>query len=131
MSDMLWRLTAIALGGALGAVGRYGAGILCIRLWGERFGYGTLLVNVLGCFVLGLLMHESWIAAERLSPHAHAGLTVGLLGGLTTFSTFGYQTVRHLELGEPGLAIANVGANLVAGLCAAMAGLALGRAWQG
>lgn len=121
----------IAFGGAAGALARYGTGVACARLWGERFAIGTLAVNAVGCFLLGWLMHESWLAGERLSPHAHAGLTVGLLGGLTTFSTFGYQTVRHMEQGEPGLAALNVAANVAIGLGAAMAGVALGRALHG
>lgn len=127
MTDTAYRLIAIALGGAAGALTRYGVGVACARAWGERFGYGTLLVNAVGCFALGVLMHETWAAGERLSPHAHAGLAVGLLGGLTTFSTFGYQTVRHVDSGEPGLALLNIAANVVVGLAAAAAGLAAAR----
>lgn len=122
------RLVAVAVGGAVGAVTRYGVGAGCVALWGPRFGHGTLVVNVVGCFLLGLLMHESLIAAERFAPAWHAGLTVGLLGGLTTFSTFGYQTVRHLEHGETLLAVANVTLNVVLGLAAAVGGVWLGRA---
>ena len=131
MNETLYRLTAIGLGGALGALARFGVGVLCVRLIGVRFGYGTLIVNGIGCFLLGMLMHEAVIASGRLSPHMHAGLTIGLLGGLTTFSTFGYQTVRHLELGEPGLALLNVGANVLIGLTAATGGLMLARSLSG
>ncbi len=127
MIEMAYRFAAIGLGGALGAMTRYGVGLACVRAWGDRFGYGTLLVNAVGCFILGILMHEAWAVGDRLSPHAHAGLTIGLLGGLTTFSTFGYQTVRHMELGEPWLAMFNVAVNVVLGLIAAAAGLALTR----
>lgn len=128
MQESFYRVAAIALGGGLGAVARYGAGLACESLWGGRFGHATLLVNVVGCFALGLLMHEAWLAtAEKPIGPWHAGVTVGLLGGLTTFSTFGYQTVRHLEAGEPLWALANVALNVVLGLAAAAAGLALGR----
>lgn len=131
MSDTAARLVAIAAGGALGALARYGVGVACARVWGERFAYGTLLVNVAGCFALGLLMHEAWLTSQRLTPHAHAGLAVGLLGGLTTFSTFGYQTVRHVEAGEVGLAVLNIAANVFVGLLAAMLGVYAARLLHG
>ncbi|TWT42720.1 fluoride efflux transporter FluC [Botrimarina hoheduenensis] len=128
--DTALRLMMVALGGAIGATLRYTIGMACERSWGAGFGYGTLLVNVLGCFLLGALMHPSWIADVRFGPHGHAALTAGLLGGLTTFSTFGYQTLRHVELGQPGLALANVGLNVVLGLAAAAAGLAVAKGWS-
>lgn len=128
MNELAVRVIAIAAGGAIGAVARYGVGAGCVALWGPRFGYGTLLVNVVGCFLLGLLMHEGLVAAERDAPAWHVGLTVGLLGGLTTFSTFGYQTVRHVADGEALLALANVGLNVVVGLVAAAGGVWLAQA---
>lgn len=129
MSETLFRVAAIALGGGLGAVTRYSIGLGCEHLWGARFGHATLLVNVVGCFLLGLLMHEAWFASDKSIGHWHAGLTTGLLGGLTTFSTFGYQSVRHFDAGEPLLALANVALNVVLGLAAAGLGLVLARAW--
>lgn len=128
MNESIIRVAAIALGGAVGALMRYGLGVVCAAAWGDRFGHGTLLVNVLGCFALGLLMHEVWLTSEKPAGVWHAAVTVGLLGGLTTFSTFGYQTVRHLDAGEPGLALLNVALNVVLGLAAAAAGLATARA---
>ncbi len=134
MSESLVRIVAIALGGALGAITRYGAGLFCVRVFGERFPFGTLLVNVVGCFLLGLLMHEFWLLAEEVdgktkhtSPIWHSGVAVGLLGGLTTFSTFGYQTIRHVEQGEFGFALLNVASNLLLGLLAVFLGLGLAR----
>lgn len=112
---------------------RYGVGLLCERAWGDRYAIGTLLVNSIGCFLLGFLMHEVWLAtggedkASQTVPIWHSGLAVGLLGGLTTFSTFGYQTIRHLEAGEFGIAMLNVGANVILGLTAAGLGLAAAR----
>ncbi|TWT95257.1 camphor resistance protein CrcB [Botrimarina colliarenosi] len=129
MSESWIRLAAIAAGGALGATMRYGVGVVCAGLWGDKFGVATLLVNVTGCFVLGLLMHDAWAPISRGGGAWHAAATVGLLGGLTTFSTFGYQTIRHLDAGEPLLAVANVGLNVTLGLVAAAAGLALSRQW--
>lgn len=114
---------AIAIGGACGAMSRYGVGLVCEQHLGSRFGFGTLLVNVVGCFLLGLLMHLGIALPERWPHLSHPGLTVGLLGGLTTFSTFGYQTIRHLEAGELRLALINIAANVVLGCLAAALGL--------
>lgn len=129
MNDAWIRVAAIAIGGAVGSVARYAVGVWCVALWGERFPLATLLVNVAGCFVLGLLMHEAWAPATRTASVWHAAVTVGMLGGLTTFSTFGYQTVRHFDVGEPLLALANVALNMALGLTAAGAGLYLSRLW--
>lgn len=132
MNELAIRLTAVAFGGALGAVARYGVGAACVAWLGPRFAFGTLLVNVLGCFALGGLMHEALFASERGAPAWHAGLTIGLLGGLTTFSTFGYQTIRHFEQGEPLLAMTNVLLNVTLGLAAAASGITLARTiWPG
>jgi fluoride exporter len=128
MNDAFIRIGAIAVGGAVGSVARYVVGVGCVALWGERFPLGTLLVNVAGCFALGLFMHEAWAPATRSASVWHGALTVGVLGGLTTFSTFGYQTIRHFELGEPLLALLNMGLNLVLGLGAVVGGLMLSRA---
>lgn len=128
MSEALYKVIAIALGGGIGAVTRFGVGMACESLWGSRFAHGTLVVNTVGCFALGLLMHEAWLAIDKPVGPWHAGVTVGLLGGLTTFSTFGYQSIRHLEAGEPALALVNVALNVVLGLAAAAFGLALARA---
>ncbi|MEN1680898.1 MAG: CrcB family protein [Planctomycetota bacterium] len=120
-------LLAVAAGGAIGACARFLVGLGCERLLGDRFGYGTLLVNVVGCFALGLLAHGGAAAALRQPWLTHPGLTAGLLGGLTTFSTFGYQTLGHIERGEWRLAGANVAANLILGLAGVALGLQLSR----
>jgi CrcB protein len=128
MTEGWMRVAAIALGGAAGAVARYGVGVASVRLLGDRFAWGTLAVNVVGCFLIGVLMHEAW--SHHRASHWHDGLTVGVLGGLTTYSAFGYQTVRHLETGDPLLAVANVGLNLALGLGGVALGLAAAR-WVG
>ena len=129
MRDAALQLAAVGIGGAVGAALRHAVGLACVAAWGSRFGHATLLVNVAGCFALGVLMHEAWLADGARQGPWHTGLTVGLLGGLTTFSTFGYQTVRHLESGEPVLALANVALNVLLGVAAAAAGITLARAW--
>lgn len=120
------RWIAIAAGGALGAVLRYGLSGWVHRLTGTRFPWGTLAVNTLGSFLLGLGM------AAALS---HAGndlwgrhfWAIGLLGAFTTYSTFSYETVALLEAGDLAGGAANVALNVVLSLGAAFAGLALGR----
>ena len=82
---------------------------------------------MIGCFVLGLLMHAFGESAAS-SRALRLALTTGFLGGFTTFSTFGYETVQYLETGKPALALANVLSNVLIGVAATYAGLALGRA---
>ena len=119
----------IAAFGAAGAVCRFLVGLACVRLLGGHFAYGTLVVNVVGCFLLGVLLHLATSDEWRLAPHTHAGMTIGFLGALTTFSTFGLETVRHAHEGDWHLAALNVAANVVLGLLGAAGGLAIGKAW--
>lgn len=109
----------------MGAVCRYGMVLATMRALGDRFPYGVLLANVLGCFLIGLFMHESLLVQRWLPPATHAAITIGLLGALTTFSSFGYDTLR-LYHWSPPLAALNVVANCVLGL----GGCALGQ-WVG
>lgn len=120
-------IIAIAIGGAVGAVSRYLVGLASLYWFGDRFAFGTLIVNVMGCFVLGILLQHQLVATAKLPTLAHAGLTVGFLGALTTFSTFGVETIRFVERGEWWLAAINVGANVTLGLLAAAAGHHLAR----
>lgn len=122
---MLVKLLLIAAGGALGTVLRYGFHEGAAALLGRSFGVGVLVANIVGCFALGFV---GTAAAERLfelRDEHHLALTVGFLGGLTTFSTFAFDTVRHAQDGRWGAAGANVALNVVLGLAAAIAGYAL------
>lgn len=112
---------AIFIGGGLGAVARWGIGRL---LPATTLPWSTLVVNVLGCFVLGLLV-PVLTAREGISPAMRAGLTTGVLGGLTTFSTFGVETVRAWQT-APQMGLANLALNVVLGLSAAALGLLVG-----
>jgi CrcB protein len=126
MTESFREMALLGAGGAAGTICRYGANALAFRTLGARFAFGTLAVNVLGCFVMGLVMH--WLDASASSSRAlRLALTTGFLGGFTTFSAFGYETVRFLEVGKPTLAIANVAANVVLGIAATYAGLSLAR----
>ncbi|WP_055489381.1 fluoride efflux transporter CrcB [Streptomyces sp. TP-A0356] len=87
------------------------------------FPWGTFVVNVAGCLVLGLL--TGTVSAGHASPHLQLLIGTGLCGALTTYSTFSYETLRLMETGAGLYAAANVVASLVAGLGAAFAGVSL------
>lgn len=123
-------LVLIAVFGALGALSRYGVGQLSYRVLGSQFPYGTLAVNVIGCFLLGLLMHVG-LTTTLVSDTMRTALSIGFLGAFTTFSTFGYETVYYLEQSDWRQAALNVATNLVLGLMAVFAGLVLGRTMVG
>ena len=106
----------VAIGGALGSVSRYLLGTWTQSLSKSiDFPYGTLTVNLLGCFVIGFLSH---LAETRgiFTPEARAFVFIGILGGFTTFSSFGNDTVNLLRDGETFNALANIGANVIVGL---------------
>jgi CrcB protein len=112
----LLSITFVALGGALGSVSRY-----LLGTWIQStsksidFPFGTLTVNLIGCFVIGLL---SQLAESRgvFTPETRALVFVGVLGGFTTFSSFGNDTINLVRDGEMVNALVNVGANVVFGL---------------
>jgi CrcB protein len=120
---MLWY---IALGSALGGVARYLLGGLIQRTTEGTFPLGTLVINVTGSFVLGLLYRYAAESAA-VTPEVRAMLTIGICGGYTTFSTFSYETVRLLEDGEYTRALTYVGLSVVLSVGGAILGIALGR----
>lgn len=112
----------VCLGGALGSGLRYLMALLAARWLGPDFPWGTLLVNVAGSFAIGFV--QQLAAGTTVVPEpARLFLTVGLLGGLTTYSAFTYETVRLLQVGAWLPAAANVVATT--GLCLAVCGLGL------
>lgn len=115
-------LLAVALGGALGSVGRYATGVLMGRLLGMGFPWGTLTVNIVGSFLMGALVE--WAALRGvLSNEARAFVFVGVLGGFTTFSSFSLDVVTLMERQQTALAAAYVAATLLAGVGALFFGL--------
>jgi fluoride exporter len=98
---------AVAICGAFGCLARYFLSGWVYALLGRSFPYGTFAVNILGAFIIGLLM-EFGLRSTLIPPTLRIGLTVGFLGGLTTFSTFSYETFRLLEEGSFLTASANV-----------------------
>ncbi len=98
--------------GALGCVARYYLSGWVYDLFGRDFPYGTFAVNIVGAFLIGLIM-EFGMRSTVLPVSLRAGLTIGFLGGLTTFSTFSYETFRLLEEGDFFVATINVLASVV------------------
>jgi CrcB protein len=124
------RLAWVCLGSALGGGARYLISLAALHLLGTSFPYGTLTVNVLGSFLIGLLMHIG-IETTVISPTARIFLTTGVLGGLTTYSTFNYETLQLATDGDWHLAAINVAATIVVCMAAGALGLAAGRALVG
>jgi CrcB protein len=108
----------------VGAISRYLLSDLVRRHYAGDFPGGTLLVNLIGCLCLGGLMT---VIQERdwVSPNARLFLTMGVLGSLTTFSTFGYETVALFEKGKLGIALGSVVANIALGIVGVLLGRAL------
>ncbi|MCO5388320.1 fluoride efflux transporter CrcB [Desulfosporosinus sp.] len=89
----------IAVGGALGALSRYGLGIYLSNRWNQEFPLHTFLINVIGAFLLGFL-HILFVERLNVSPLWRLGIGVGFLGAFTTFSTFGFEVISLLEGGS-------------------------------
>ncbi len=117
----MYEYLAVGLGGFFGAMARYGLSGWINRQFTPSFHYGTLVVNVIGSFCLGALM---FLAEERaaLSPQAKLCLCVGFMGALTTFSTFGFETMSLIRQRELLQASANIGANVVLAVIAVLLG---------
>lgn len=126
MTHSVQVLLAVALGGAVGASGRHLVSRAMVHLLGPGFPWGTLLVNVLGSLLMGVLIE---LAAQRLdlSNEMRAFLFVGILGGFTTFSTFALDAVTLYERGALGPAFVYVLGSVTLAICGLFMGLALMR----
>lgn len=118
---------AIAAFGAAGCLARYYISIWVHDSFGRAFPYGTLCVNIVGAFLIGFVM-EFAIKSTHLSPTLRTGITIGFLGGLTTFSTFSYETFRLLEDGKFFIAAGNVLVSILLCLAFTWLGIAAVRA---
>jgi len=123
---MLVKLLAVAAGGAVGACTRYLVSLWAAERYGSDFPYGTLLVNVTGCFIIGVFLT---LTTERMivNPYWRLVVAAGFLGGLTTFSSFGYETLRLADSANFLPAFSNVALNLCVGLLATWAGIIVAR----
>jgi CrcB protein len=120
------RILLVGLAGLAGTLCRYWLSGVVARRYGEAFPFGTLAVNLLGCFAAGLLFH---LMQERqaFNETARAAVFVGLLGGFTTFSSYGLQTFELLREGRAGAAALNVVASNLLGLLMVFAGYSLAK----
>lgn len=121
---MLTTLLQVALGGAIGASGRYLTGFAALRLMGPGFPWGTLTVNIVGSFVMGVIVVVlGHLSANRFAPL----LMTGVLGGFTTFSAFSLDAVTIWERGETTTAAVYVLVSVVFSISALMLGLMVAR----
>ena len=121
------RIVLLIVFGGIGTLARYGLdGWIQYRV-GPGFPFGTLTINVLGCLLLGTI-GQYGLNHISVPPDLRIGLTTGLMGGFTTFSTFGWESVHLLEGAEWNKAAAYIGASLLGGLLAMMIGLRIGNA---
>ena len=120
------QLLAIAGGGALGAILRFGVSNSIHRLLGRDFPYGTLVVNTVGSLLMGLCFP---LLVERMAVSAEwrSALLVGLLGAFTTFSTFSFETLALFNAGAPIKALVNIMMSVMLCLLATWLGMTLGR----
>ncbi|MFT6535288.1 MAG: CrcB protein [Loktanella salsilacus] len=121
---MILTAFTVALGGAIGATLRWLTGMLTLRIMGQGFPWGTVSVNVLGSFLMGVVVVA---LAEKGGMRAAPFLMTGLLGGFTTFSAFSLDAVALMERGQFNLAVAYVGGSVIIGLAALVFGMTLTR----
>lgn len=124
------KLVLVAVGGGLGSVLRY-----LVQGWGQRlsdgsFPLGTLAVNVIGCLVIGFLNH-AFSGPLLIRQEYRIALTVGLLGGFTTFSSLGWETFAMVNDGQIMRAVLNVVLSVTLGFCAVLVGYRLAEKWLG
>ena len=119
------RLLLIAVFGAAGTLARYGLqGLVQVRV-GSTFPWGTLLINLTGCFFLGLI-GQMMLNRMMVSSELRVAIAVGFFGGYTTFSSFGWEAAKMLEAGEWLRSMTYVAASMVLGLLLSVAGIRLG-----
>jgi len=119
------RLLLIAVFGAIGTLARYGLqGLVQVKM-GSTFPYGTLAVNLTGCFFLGLI-GQFTLNRMVISPELRIAIAVGFFGGYTTFSSFGWETAKMLEAGEWIWVTTYVASSVILGLFLSVAGIRLG-----
>ena len=110
MERLLW----ICLAGAAGTAARYVIALWAAQRFGTSFPHGTLIVNVVGCFAIAAVMHAA--ATLAWPPTLRAAITIGFIGGLTTYSSFNYETTRLIQEGAPPAAVLNAFLTILAAL---------------
>lgn len=121
---LLW----VMIAGGLGSGARYLTGQWAVAAFGASFPYGTVIVNLAGCFALGAVVQLA--SAGSWSPELRTAIAVGFLGGFTTYSSFNQETLTMLSSGAVGAAGLNVAITLAGGLAAGALGLLVARLFQ-
>lgn len=120
-------LLAVFVGGGLGSLARYLTGLAFLQRFGPGFPYGTLAINLAGCFLIGIIAELAQTRAYGIGSSTRLFLVVGVLGGFTTFSTFAYDAVTLAGEALSVPAIVYVLASVAGGIIAAFAGIVLAR----
>lgn len=120
------KLLLACAGGAIGSGARYLVGSWAVATLGPGFPWGTLAVNLVGSFLLGVVTYLGLVVGS-IGPDLRIFLAVGVLGGFTTYSSFNHETVALAQRGQWGVAAAYVGATLVGAWVAGLSGLLLAR----
>jgi CrcB protein len=123
----LLKYVMIAMGGAAGAIARYLLGTYIGSRFGVRFPYGTFVINISGCFLVGMSM--AVLSRTMASPSWRYLIPIGFIGAYTTFSTFEYETLRAIQDGQLATGLLNVAMSVVTGFIAVWLGDALGKVW--
>jgi fluoride exporter len=123
MSKYLW----VGIGGFAGAIARYALGVWIYNRMGTRFPYGTFVINMTGCFLIGAILT---VLDSRIGvpPAWRLAIPIGFIGAYTTFSTFEYETLRSVQSGQASIGLLNVALSVVVGYFAVWLGVMAGRA---
>lgn len=119
------KVIIVGIGGFLGAASRYLVSQYCTKWFGNQFPYGTLVVNIIGALLIGIIL-EVFTTTNLISENMKLFLTTGILGGLTTFSTFSYETISLFYASRYSLAILNTALNLFLSLGGVILGKFIG-----
>ena len=121
------KILLVMVGGSVGALSRYGVSLLAAHLLGNRFPWGTLIVNLAGCLLIGLAFGLAERGNALMNPSMRLFFVTGYLGALTTFSTFGMETASAVQEGNSVVALSNVAANNLVGVALVFLGMWLAR----
>ncbi len=122
MSKYLW----VGIGGFAGAIARYALGVWIYDRLGTRFPYGTFVINITGCFLIGVILT---VLDSRVGvpPAWRLAIPIGFIGAYTTFSTFEYETFRSVQSGQASIGMLNIALSVIVGYFAVWLGVMAGR----
>ena len=129
-NNIVHKYLLVGTGGFAGAIARYWVNTMVTQRMGLRIPYGTFLINVSGCFLIGFFMY---LLAERgvLDAHWLYVIVIGFIGAYTTFSTFEYETIRELQDGQLGIAVLYVTSSILVGFAMVWLGAQVGKLISG